>query len=116
MEKLTNREIGTRLKESRANKGYTMQQVADLVGVDRSTVQRYEVGGIVVIKRPVVESICKALGVNSAWVFGESENREITEYTDRLPEDVLVFAKRLAEIPEQQRGALIEQFNTELNR
>ena len=114
MKKLTNREIGVRLKQSRADKGYTMQQVAEMVGVDRSTIQRYEVGGIVIIKRPVVESICMCLGVNPAWVFGESENKQLT-VADGLSEEVIFVAKRLQALPEDVLHDVLEKLHQELD-
>ena len=114
MKKLTNREIGVRLKQSRADKGYTMQQVAELVGVDRSTVQRYEVGGIVIIKRPVVESICKCLGVNPGWVLGESENKYLTE-ADALSDEVLFVAKRLQALPQDTLHSVLKRLHGELD-
>ncbi len=114
MKKLTNREIGVRLKQSRAEKGYTLQQVAEIVRVDRSTIQRYEVGGIVLIKRPVVEAICKVLGVNPAWVFGES-NDKTPVGIDGLPEDVLFAANRLKDIPEEKRTEILARLHEELD-
>lgn len=115
MRKTTNREIGIRLKESRSNKGYTLQQVAQFVGVDRSTIQRYEVGGIVVIKRPVVESICACLGVNPAWVLGESEDKYPLEGKEYFPEDVLFAARRLSDVPEEKRKDILERLMQELD-
>ncbi|MBR4030877.1 MAG: helix-turn-helix domain-containing protein [Clostridia bacterium] len=114
MRKLTNREIGLRLKESRNAKGYTLQQVAELVGVDRSTIQRYETGGIVVIKRPVIESICACLSVNPKWILGESENRQAIGNSE-LPDDILFLSKRLLCIPQNQRKKLMEALNSTID-
>lgn len=109
--KLTNREIGARLKMSRGAKNLTLQQVAEIVGVDRSTIQRYEAGGIVVIKRPVIESICKCLKVNPKWVLGESDNKTLIDSED-IPDDILFLARRLADIPEEKRKKLVEALNS----
>ena len=109
--KLTNREIGLRLKQSRGAKNLTLQQVAEVVGVDRSTIQRYEAGGIVVIKRPVIESICKCLKVNPKWVLGETENKVYIDSED-IPEDVLVLARRLSDIPDDKRRKLMITLNS----
>lgn len=114
LRKLTNREIGLRLKESRNAKGYTLQQVAELVGVDRSTIQRYETGGIVVIKRPVIESICACLSVNPKWILGESENRQAIGNSE-LPDDILFLSKRLLCIPQNQRKKLMEALNSTID-
>lgn len=112
--KLTNREIGMRLKQSRGSKGYTLQQVADKVGVDRSTIQRYEVGGIVVIKMPVFESICKCLEVNPKWVLGESESKALL-VSDNMPQDILQLARKLNDIPEDERKSLMDELNDRID-
>ena len=109
--KLTNREIGLRLKLSRGAKNLTLQQVADIVGVDRSTIQRYEAGGIVVIKQPVLESICNCLKVNPKWILGLSENKTFIDSSD-IPEDILLLARRLADIPEEKRKKLMDTLNS----
>ena len=114
MKKLTNREIGIRLKESRSAKGYTLQQVAELVGVDRSTIQRYEAGGIVVIKRPVIESISACLKVNPKWVLGESEHRQALSNSD-FPDDIMFLANRLLAIPDDSRKKLIDTLNSTID-
>ena len=116
MKRLTNREVGMRLKSGRAAKGYTLQQVADLVGVDRSTVQRYETGGIVLIKRPVVESICASLELNPAWVMGESEERYVQRSENAENADVLEAARRLEAVPAVDRAAIITRLLQDIDR
>ena len=74
---MSNKEIGIRLKNVRTQKGYTLDEVANAVGVAKSTIQRYEAGKITSIKLPVIESISRFLQVNPAWVIGTSETPEI---------------------------------------
>lgn len=66
--------LGERLKYARNDlRNMTLQDVADAVGVARSTVQRYETGKIENIKLPVVESFARALQVNPSWLIGQSD-------------------------------------------
>lgn len=66
--------LGKRLKYARNDlRNMTLQDVADAVGVARSTVQRYETGKIENIKLPVVESFARALQVNPSWLIGQSD-------------------------------------------
>lgn len=74
---MTNAEIGNRIKYARALKGNTLEEIANKVGVARSTIQRYENGKIESIKLPVVESIAIALNVNPSWIVGKSEEMEL---------------------------------------
>lgn len=71
---MTNLEIGIRIAERRMQLGLTMDDVAQKIGVAKSTIQRYETGQIQKIKLPVIESIASALSVNPAWLIGKSED------------------------------------------
>ena len=71
-----NKRIGQRIREKRIEKGLTLQQLADLVGVNSSTILRYKKGQIKKIKLPVIESIAYALNVDPAWLALKSENPE----------------------------------------
>lgn len=72
---MNNIEIGKRIKQTREEKNMSLQDVADITGVARSTVQRYEVGRIDKIKLPVIESIARALGVRPDWIIGKTEKK-----------------------------------------
>ncbi|MCC0707020.1 MULTISPECIES: helix-turn-helix domain-containing protein [unclassified Clostridioides] len=72
-----NKDIGKRIKDARENIGLTLKDVADRVGVATSTIQRYEKGEISQLKLPVLESIAKALTVNSIWITKGIENKSI---------------------------------------
>lgn len=67
--------IGTRIKQQRVEQGTTLQQIADAVGIAKSTVQRYETDRIEMPKQPVVAAIAKVLCVNPAWLMGESDEK-----------------------------------------
>lgn len=73
---MSNVEVGQRIRKRRQELGKTLQDVATSVGVQSSTIQRYESGKIDKMKRPVVEAIGAALCVNPTWLFGESENQD----------------------------------------
>lgn len=71
---MSNVEVGQRIRKRRQELGKTLQDVATSVGVQSSSIQRYESGKIDKMKRPVVEAIGAALCVSPTWLFGESEN------------------------------------------
>lgn len=71
---MTNIEIGNRIAERRTQLGLTMDDVAQKIGVAKSTIQRYEKGQIQKIKLPVIESIASALSVNPDWLIGNTDN------------------------------------------
>lgn len=71
---MTNYEIGERIAARRSQLGLTMDDVAQRIGVAKSTIQRYEKGQIQKIKLPVIESIASALQVNPDWIIGNTED------------------------------------------
>lgn len=85
-------ELGKRLKIARDKRDKSLQDVADAVGVARSTVQRYEAGKINNIKLPVVESFARALNVNPSWLVGKSDVMETAAEKDffaNLPGNII---------------------------
>lgn len=67
-------EIGRRIAQRRQALGLTLDDVADDIGVARSTIQRYEKGVIRKIKLPVIEAIARSLQVAPAWLCGMSDD------------------------------------------
>jgi len=68
--------MGARIKNARQLRQVTLDQVAARIGVNKSTVQRYENGLIRSPKIPVIQSIANALDVNYLWLTGESGDIE----------------------------------------
>ena len=66
--------IGTRLKQRRDETGKTLQQIADAVGVAKSTVQRYENDAIGTPKAPVVAAIAEVLNVSARWLLCQTDD------------------------------------------
>ena len=70
---MNNKEIGKRIVETRTKLGRTQQEIADAVGVAKSTIQRYEAGKIKKIKLPVISEISRALNINPVWLIGKTD-------------------------------------------
>ncbi len=85
--------IGERIKEARKEKDMTLDDVARIVGVAKSTIQRYEAGLITTPKLPVLVAIANAIGVGEEWLKGISDDKAASErqeiVKDRLPVPVL---------------------------
>lgn len=72
-------EIGKRIKYARTLRQLTLDDIANTIGVARSTVQRYETGKIHKLKIPVLDSIAQALDVNPAWLCLKSDEMYISK-------------------------------------
>ena len=83
--------IGERIKQVRKELDMTLEDVANKVGVAKSTIQRYEAGLIVSPKEPVLAAIANAFGINEEWIKGISSDKNVqTENNkNRIPIPVL---------------------------
>ena len=71
---MDNKAVGLRIEQRRKQCGFTLEFVANEVGVAKSTILRYERGTIDKIKLPVIEAIARVLDVNPAWICCKSDD------------------------------------------
>ena len=71
-------EMSKKIKELRLSQGMTLEQVANEVGVGKSTVRKWETGMIANMRRDKIASLAKALHTTPAYLMGweESQPRE----------------------------------------
>lgn len=63
--------IGERINEARLEKGMTLQEVSEELGLTKSTIQRYEAGTFKRMKLPILEALANLLNVNPVWLMGK---------------------------------------------
>ena len=90
--------IGDRIREKRKNKDYTLEQLAEEIGVTKSTVLKYENGSIA-IPSDKIEKIAKSLNVSPGYLMGWEEEKKqetqddiITTY-NLTPDELLEYEK-----------------------
>lgn len=71
--------MAQRIKELRKEKGLTLEQVANIVGVGKSTVRKWETGMIANMKRDKIAALAEALGTTPAFLMGWKEKEPIVE-------------------------------------
>ena len=65
--------VGQRIKRQREQKGLSLQDVADRLAVNRSSVMRWENGEINRIKLPFVEKLAQILETSPGYLMGYTE-------------------------------------------
>lgn len=65
-----NKQIGQKLQEAREKAGYSLRDVANIVGKNYSTIHSYETGRNA-INVDVMDQICKVYGVNYLDILTE---------------------------------------------
>lgn len=68
--------VGEKIKAARLRKGYTQEELGNLIGVQKSAVAKYESGRVVNIKRSTLKKLSEVLGIPPV------------ELVDGVPEEV----------------------------
>lgn len=64
------KDIAQRIKQRRLELKLSLQDIADLTGMSKSTLQRYETGSIKNIPLQRIESLATALQITPDWIMG----------------------------------------------
>ncbi len=103
--------MGARIRNARQLRQMSLEQVAKKMGVNKSTVQRYESGAIRSPKLPVIKSIAEALDVNLRWLTGEAENIEPVSGDEEIARYLTLLEERpeLRSLLKTAKDANVEQ-------
>ena len=93
--------MGMRIREKREELNLTQTELGAALGLNKSTIQRYETGKITKIKLPVINAIAEYLNVAPAWLKGITNDP--VNYDD---------PDLIAEIPQ----AIIEHFDGNIKK
>ena len=101
--------MAQRIKELRKEKKLTLEQVADVVGVGKSTVRKWETGMIANMKRDKIALLAKALGTTPAYLMGWKEaEKEVSPSEPTLTEGEKMMLELFRRIPEDRQAAALE--------
>lgn len=104
----TPEDIGKKIKQARLNQNLTQQELGSKLGMNKSTIQRYETGKIDKIKLPILESIAEFLNVSPEWLIGKeliATPMGIT--TDNITDNEKTILELFSSLTETQQGELI---------
>ncbi len=82
--------LGSKLKELRLKKNMSQRQLADLSGIDRTTIGKYELKNV----RPsyeILARICRVLGTTPEYLISSDSGCTRTE---EKPTDLITFIKK----------------------
>jgi transcriptional regulator with XRE-family HTH domain len=78
---LTPEQVGQRIKERRGDLGISMPELGRRVGVNKSTIQRYETDGVDPKRTMIINGLAEALLTTPEWLTGLSEEKEYDSKT-----------------------------------
>ena len=103
--------MAQRIKALRQEKGLTLEQVADIVGVGKSTVRKWETGMIANMRRDKIADLAKALGTTPAYLMGwkeEDTKKENSPSEPTLTEGEQMLLNLFRQIPEDQQRVFLD--------
>ena len=78
---VTAKQVGERVKERRTELNLTMPELGKRVGVNKSTIQRYEADGVDPKRTMIINGLAEALLTTPEWLTGLSEDKEYDSRT-----------------------------------
>lgn len=109
-------DLSRKIKQLRLEKDMTLEQVATIVGVGKSTVRKWETGMIVNMKRDKIALLAKALGTTPAYLMGWKEDEQKTDSPDvlKLTEGEAALLELFRQIPEDAQKMYLEVLRASL--
>ena len=98
--------MAERIKSLRQERGMTLEQVADIVGVGKSTVRKWETGMIANMRRDKIADLAKALGTTPAYLMGWKEEETPDEF--ELTEGEKDMLSLFRQIPVDRQAEAVE--------
>ena len=99
--------MAQRIKDLRKEKGLTLEQVADIVGVGKSTVRKWETGMIANMKRDKIASLAKALGTTPEYLMGWEEKKSSPSEPE-LTEGERLMLELFRQIPKDRQPEALD--------
>ena len=106
-------ELSRKIKELRLAKKMTLEQVADIVGVGKSTVRKWETGMIANMKRDKIALLAKALSTTPADLMGWEEE-QTSEILIKVTEDEQKLLDLFRLVPEYQQQMVMQMIEIAL--
>jgi transcriptional regulator with XRE-family HTH domain len=97
-----------RIKELRLSRNYTMEKLAELVGVSKSTIAKWENGYVENMRQDRVAKLATIFGVKPTYIMGYDEN-EISENDEHFIQLYSRLNEHQKKLVDNMMSALIEK-------
>ena len=111
-------DLARKIKYLRLERNMTLEEVATIVGVGKSTVRKWETGMIANMKRDKIALLAKALGTTPAYLMGWKEEGEqsLPQKTYVLSEGEEMLLELFKQIPEGEQEMFLEVLRARLKK
>lgn len=90
-------EMADRIKEKRLAMGYTQEELAEKLGLQKSAIAKYENGRVENIKRTVISNMAKILECSPAYLMGwidDKDSEGLLDYFDNTLDEIILYLKK----------------------
>lgn len=107
--------LGSFLKQKRKEKGLTLVQLGEKIGVTNGTISKWERGHIKNMKRDKIEALCNVLGIPPLVLINGIENNDKIECEEITPQEfqqeVATLLSKTTNLSEQEKNVLMQTLN-----
>ena len=110
--------MAQRIKELRQERGMTLEQVADAVGVGKSTVRKWETGMIANMRRDKISSLAKALNTTPAYLLGWEDDeveKKVSPDDQPITEGEKMLLDLFRKVPAEQQQLVLQMIRAAIS-
>ena len=111
---LMENEISSKIRQLRLEKGMTLEDVAKVVGVGKSTVRKWETGMIANMGRDKIPLLAKALSTTPAYLMGWNEP-DVKKQELILTEGEKMLLDLFRLVPDDKQEMVLQMIKIALN-
>lgn len=107
--------LNDRIKEMRKKKGLTLLEVAEYLGVQEATVQRYESGNIKNLKHETICKLADLFGCDPRYLMGWTEDNSGTNSSTITDEEKMLL-ELFRRVPVESQKMVLDMIRIALKR
>ena len=107
--------INERIKEMRKKKGLTLLEVAEYLGVQEATVQRYESGNIKNLKHETICKLAELFGCDPRYLVGWTANNPAADKSTITDEEQMLL-ELFRRVPEDRQQMVLDMIRIALKQ
>ena len=108
-------EMSIKIKQLRLERGMTLEQVAVIVGVGKSTVRKWETGMIANMKRDKIALLARALSTTPAYLMGWKEESTTPIVEPQVTESEQMLLDLFRKVPDNKQEMIIQMIQVAIN-
>ena len=109
--------MAQRIKTLRKENNLTLEQVANIVGVGKSTVRKWETGMIANMKRDKISALAQALNTTPAYLMGwDEENEKNSPEELKLAEGEKMLLDLFNQVPKENQEMVLDMIRIALKK